>query len=148
MGRAVAPELVASGNRVGSRLWLAMFDERCSRTSPHTTAVFGSSAVTVEAVAANDWNRTAAARWREPHRRARQATRREFGPSVLSPLARVWELQKRGALHVHVVLGFNSPLAVAAARFHASRVCESERASSASGSSTLAIEMERRDGQQ
>ena len=63
---------------------------------------------------ASEWNRTAPRRWSELHRRAYQATVRAlgYGPTCLG---RVWQLQTRGVLHVHLVLGRGSPLEVAAA---------------------------------
>lgn len=64
--------------------------------------------------AAHEWNKTAQRRWSELHRRALQATRRA-GHDVRS-LARVWQMQKRGVLHLHLVLGVDSPADAAAAR--------------------------------
>jgi hypothetical protein len=72
----------------------------------------------VDPEAAHQWNLTAPRRWRELHRRAYQSTRREFGAEALRTLARVWQLQTRGVLHLHLVVGFDSPLEVAAARFY------------------------------
>ena len=43
--------------------------------------------------------------WRRLHRRAYQETVRRHGPGSVLLLARVWELQARGVLHVHPVLG-------------------------------------------
>lgn len=81
----------------------------------------------VEPAAAELWNMTAARRWRELHRRAYQATKREFGPDALRTLARVWQLQSRGVLHTHLVVGFDSPLEVAAARFYVACLRERTR---------------------
>lgn len=69
----------------------------------------------VEAHAAHEWNRTAAKRWSELHRRAQQATRRELGSADVL-LAYTWQLQKRGVLHLHLVLGFETERERAAAR--------------------------------
>ena len=134
----MAPEPLP--NRVGSRLWLgdvrrllfANLDVYGGRVWLVTVTAPGADLLpwdgrTIETAAANEWNRTAAARWRELHRRAYQATRREFGPDVLQTLARVWQLQKRGALHVHLVLGFDSALEVAAARFYVACLRERNR---------------------
>lgn len=49
------------------------------------------------------WNLSAPGRWRTLHRRAREACRRR-GHTV-TVVSRTWEYQKRGVLHVHVVLG-------------------------------------------
>jgi hypothetical protein len=124
---------VRSENRVGSRLWLGDIRRllmanllayggrvwMVTVTAPGAD-VLPWDGVRIEAAAAEAWNRTAAARWRELHWRAYQETRRRFGPDVLRTLARVWQLQKRGAPHVHLVLGSDSPLEVAAARFYVS----------------------------
>jgi hypothetical protein len=58
--------------------------------------------------AMDEWNRTASRRWSELHRRAQQACRRSGVSPVL--LAYAWQLQGRGALHLHLVLGFASDL--------------------------------------
>lgn len=57
----------------------------------------------VELDAANAWNSTAQRRFSELHRRAQQATRRA-GHARFSRLTYTWQLQRRGALHVHAVL--------------------------------------------
>jgi hypothetical protein len=59
---------------------------------------------------ARRWNRTAPARWRELHRTASQNVRRRLPRGSLEILGRVWEYQKRGALHVHVVVGVERPI--------------------------------------
>lgn len=59
------------------------------------------------------WNRTAPDRWRELHRAAAQAARRRHGRFSL--VARTWEFQRRGLLHVHVVLGVATARELAAA---------------------------------
>jgi hypothetical protein len=63
----------------------------------------------VEREAARRWNATAAERWRRMHRAVSQRVRREFGSGSLVLLARVWEFQSRGVLHVHPVLGLKTP---------------------------------------
>ncbi len=55
-------------------------------------------------------------RWRRLHRRAYQETVRQTGRGSVRRLARVWEIQTRGALHVHPVLGYGSALEMAGAR--------------------------------
>lgn len=71
----------------------------------------------VESESAELWNRTAQRRWSELHRWAGQATAREFGSSWHS-LARVWQLQSRGVLHLHLVLAFETPEEQAASWFY------------------------------
>jgi hypothetical protein len=63
------------------------------------------------------WNRSAPRRWRELHRAAAQRARRAHG--VLSVVSRTWEYQRRGLLHVHVVLGMATPRERAAAHAYA-----------------------------
>jgi hypothetical protein len=53
-----------------------------------------------------EWNLSAPGRWRRMHQAARQAAIRNGHTVTL--LARTWEYQHRGALHVHVVLGVNT----------------------------------------
>jgi hypothetical protein len=56
---------------------------------------------------ASHWNRTAPQRWRDLHRQAYiRCTREGLKPWLL---ARVWERQKRGTLHVHPVLAYSTP---------------------------------------
>lgn len=54
--------------------------------------------------AAEEWNGGAASRWRELHKRAGNCSR--IGGSRVRVLARMWELQKRGVLHVHLLVGY------------------------------------------
>jgi hypothetical protein len=52
------------------------------------------------------WNESAADRWRRLHRRAyQQCVREDLKPWLL---VRVWEMQKRGLLHVHPVLAYST----------------------------------------
>ncbi len=62
------------------------------------------------------WNREAPAAWRRLHRRAYQETVRRHGSGSVVLLARVWELQARGLLHVHPVLGYEGAIQMAGAR--------------------------------
>lgn len=68
----------------------------------------------VQRVAASGFNASAPARWRELHSAVMVRCRREGHKPGL--LARVWEKQKRGVLHVHPVLAFTTPQEKAAAR--------------------------------
>src|SRR4051812_7284832 len=60
--------------------------------------------------AARAWNLTAPRRWRDLHRQASQNVRRRMPRGALQVLGRVWEYQKRGVLHVHVVVGVDKPI--------------------------------------
>lgn len=127
-------------NAVGSRLWLGDIKRLLltnllaygDRVWMVTVTAPGADVLpwdgrSVVPVAAREWNRSAARQWRELHRRAYQATRREFGPDALRTLARVWQLQARGVLHLHLVIGFGSPLEVAAARYYVACLRERTR---------------------
>lgn len=72
----------------------------------------------VDRQAARAWNLTAPRRWRELHRTASQSARRRTRPGSLQILGRVWEYQKRGVLHVHVVVGVDKPINRHAARLY------------------------------
>lgn len=52
------------------------------------------------------WNESAAKRWRDLHRQVYQRCRREGLRPWL--LVRVWEMQKRGVLHVHPVFAYST----------------------------------------
>jgi hypothetical protein len=62
------------------------------------------------------WNASALRRWSRLHKAASQAVYRECGPGALKRWAYVPELQRRGVVHWHVVLGFATPLQRRAAR--------------------------------
>jgi hypothetical protein len=70
------------------------------------------------------WNREAPAAWRRLHRRAYQETVRRCGPGSVLLLARVWELQARGLLHVHPELGYETAAQMAGARAYLARLAE------------------------
>ena len=81
------------------------WDERhCLARGPHKHS--GPIGCRVEPEAASAWNETASDRWRRLHRRVYQAVHRHGVRPVL--LARVFERQHRGVLHVHPVLGFRT----------------------------------------
>jgi hypothetical protein len=67
-----------------------------------------------DTAARDEWNRTAPARWSELHRRAQQAAKRS-GWSV-NLLGYAWQLQGRGVLHLHLVLGVGTEYEHTAAR--------------------------------
>jgi hypothetical protein len=75
----------------------------------------------VDPHAARQWNESAPGRWRRLHRRAYQDTIRRCGRGSVWMVARVWEMQMRGVLHVHPVL------ACGAARQRAGVQCYVER---------------------
>jgi hypothetical protein len=66
--------------------------------------------------AADGWNRTAPERWRRLHRRAYQETIKRTGTGSLKLVARVWEMQPRGVLHVHPVVGYGTGRQMAGGR--------------------------------
>lgn len=73
---------------------------------------------------AEPWNRRAAAQWRRLHRRAYQETVAELGRGSVELVARVWELQARGVLHAHPVLGYATALQMAGARAYLERLAQ------------------------
>jgi hypothetical protein len=77
----------------------------CSGLGGHVHS--GKLGCKVQAGAAAEWNGSAAARWRALHRHAyrRASAGRSERPWLLT---RVWEMQHRGALHVHPVLAFGT----------------------------------------
>ncbi len=76
----------------------------------------------VDPVEAGAWNASAPARWRQLHRRCYTlCVRAERKPTML---ARVWEMQHRGVLHVHPVLGFTTASERLAARLYLRHLAE------------------------
>jgi hypothetical protein len=71
------------------------------------------------------WNRSAPGRWTALHRAAADYARRRHGGFWVATT--VAEMQKRGALHWHVVLPFGTPADRAAARTYARRLHERSR---------------------
>lgn len=59
--------------------------------------------------AAAAWNEKAPSWWRDLHHEASQATLRAVGARPRM-LVRPWELQRRGLLHVHPVIGCSTPI--------------------------------------
>jgi len=64
------------------------------------------------------WNVRARWQWRELHRKAAQNVRRRKDGKGLQILGRVWEYQRRGVLHVHVVVGVDQGVNRHAARLY------------------------------
>jgi hypothetical protein len=77
-------------------------EDHCRHLGPHRHS--GTLGCSVSAAPAAAWNGAAPRWWRSLHNEASQATLRRTGhrPRLL---ARPWELQKRGMLHVHPVVG-------------------------------------------
>ena len=71
-----------------------------------------------------EWNETAPDRWRRLHRRAYQDAVRQAGKGSVWLVARVWEMQCRGVLHVHPVLGLTTAAQRAGARAYLERLAE------------------------
>lgn len=97
-------------------------EELCASLGEHRHS--GKCGCRVRAAAAGDWNRSAPARWRRLHRRARQDTIKRFGKGSVCMVARVWEMQMRGLLHVHPVLAYGTARQMAGARFYLARLSE------------------------
>lgn len=72
------------------------------------------------------WNRDAPRRWRSLHRAAAQVARRRCGKLTL--VLRAWEYQRRGVLHMHVVLGMGSAAERAAAHVYVQALDELRQA--------------------
>jgi hypothetical protein len=79
--------------------------EHCRALGEHTCS--GGLGCRVVPDAAKAWNAEASERWSALNRTAYQRVQRELG---LTPwvLARVWEMQHRGVLHVHPVLAYGT----------------------------------------
>lgn len=67
----------------------------------------------VEEGAARDWNRSAPARWSKLYDAARRRARRDcpMAAGEWALLFKAWEYQKRGVLHLHLVVPMGSPRA-------------------------------------
>ena len=83
----------------------------------------GARGCRVKADYADVWAEHAPENWRRLRDAARLAVKRAGLPTAALVLERVWEPQKRGVPHLHVVAGARSPVEQAAAeRFHAELV--------------------------
>jgi hypothetical protein len=85
---------------------------RCKRVGPHTCS--GEIGCRVDPVAAEKWNETAFARRRQLHRAAYARTVRKHGTGVCRALVVVPEMQARGVLHFHGIIGAESAAEMAA----------------------------------
>lgn len=97
-------------------------ESTCSALGEHRHA--GGLGCRVDSSISGRWNREAPAAWRRLHRRAYQETVRRHGPGSVVLLARVWELQARGLLHVHPVLGYEGAVQMAGARAYLARLAD------------------------
>lgn len=87
----------------------------CEREHRHA----GSKGCRVKADYADVWAASAPDQWRRLRDAARLAVKRAGLPTAALVLERVWEPQKRGVPHLHVVAGARTPAEQAAAeRFH------------------------------
>jgi hypothetical protein len=99
------------------------WDERaCAGLGEHKHS--GQLGCRVEEAAAARWNREAPDRWRRLHRRAYQDMVKRMGRGSVLMVARVWELQARGVLHVHPVLAYGTARQMAGARAYLARLAE------------------------
>jgi len=90
-------------------------EKHCRALGEHVHS--GPRGCRVDRLAARLWNETAPQRWRDLHRQVYISVRRQGVRPRL--LARVFELQRRGVLHVHPVLGFKTPAERHAAHLYA-----------------------------
>lgn len=90
----------------GTEAGLTWDEEKCRHLGDHRHS--GKLGCRVAAAPAAAWNEKAPIWWRDLHHDASQAALRETGarPRLL---VRPWELQRRGMLHVHPVLGCSTP---------------------------------------
>lgn len=90
----------------GSDAGLTWDEDHCAHLGEHRHS--GLLGCRVRPAAAGHFNRYAPSWWTELHRQARQAAKRtvSIAPELL---ARVWEHQKRGVLHLHLVVGYSTP---------------------------------------
>lgn len=80
-------------------------EDHCAHLGPHRHS--GHLGCRVAAAPAAVFNERAPGWWSHLHREARQAAKRT---ALIAPelLARIWEEQKRGLLHVHLVVGYTT----------------------------------------
>jgi hypothetical protein len=99
---------VANLDSYAGPVWLATV------TAPGREALRHDENGRVSWVAAYGFNKNAPHYWRRLYHRAQQETRREVGRRA-NVLAWVWQYQKRGVLHKHLILGVGSAIERAAA---------------------------------
>src|SRR4029077_16690595 len=81
-------------------------DDRCRALGPHRHS--GLPGCRVRDADAEPSNASAADRWRALNSPAARHVERTFGHRA-QLLSRVWEVQTRGALHVHALVGYSTP---------------------------------------
>jgi hypothetical protein len=96
--------------------------QQCAALGEHRHS--GKLGCRVSRVAAREWNESAADRWRRLHRRAYQDAVKQVGRGSVFLVARVWEMQARGVLHVHPVLAYGTARQMAGARCYLTRLAE------------------------
>jgi hypothetical protein len=72
----------------------------------------GKHGCVVDPDAAQQWNKAAPSNWSSLHRRAQSRARRaakRAGGDGFRLVAKTWEFQKRGVLHLHLVVGMETP---------------------------------------
>lgn len=93
----------------------------CADRGPHRHS--GPEGCRVAAAPADAFNRHAPGWWTRLHNEAAQEAERLTGRRPMH-LARVWELQRRGVLHVHVLEGHSTPAEKAAADAYQAALAE------------------------
>lgn len=105
----------------GSEAGLVWDEGHCAHLGQHRHS--GLLGCKVAAAPAAAWNDRAPTWWTELHRQARLAAKRS---ASISPelLARVWEHQKRGVLHLHLVMGHSTGAELAAVEAYVQALAE------------------------
>jgi hypothetical protein len=119
---AVQGEIVLSAVTAPGAQALPWNESVCRGLGEHRHS--GKLGCRVEGRAAREWNESAPGRWRRLHRRAYQDTVKRCGCGSIWMVARVWEMQTRGVLHVHPVLAHVTARQRAGARFYVERLAE------------------------
>lgn len=96
--------------------------QQCAALGEHRHS--GKLGCRVRRVSAREWNESAGDRWRRLHRRAYQDAVKRVGKRSVFLVARVWEMQARGVLHVHPVLAYGTARQMAGARCYLARLAE------------------------
>lgn len=117
---AVRGEIVLGAVTAPGAGELTWDEQGCAALGEHEHS--GRLGCRVDARAAREWNESAPERWRRLHRRAYQDTVRRCGRGSVWMVARVWEMQTRGVLHVHPVLAYVTASQRAGARCYTDRL--------------------------
>lgn len=119
---AVQGEIVLGAVTAPGARELAWDEGACRGLGDHEHS--GRLGCRVDGSAAREWNESAPDRWRRLHRRAYQDTVKRCGRDSVWMVARVWEMQTRGVLHVHPVLALVTARQRAGARCYVGRLAE------------------------